>query len=119
MKINVLDLNLGIQKFLEPTQETSLPQPRTLVSSAIKDDGLEELYAPKNYKQLIEEVLFPQISDSEILRPEIFSQNLLSCIEKMKYVDNDIIKQVVNEDLQILLENQELLRVYCGLMIEG
>ena len=119
MKINLLDSNLGIQKFLETTQETSLPQPRTLVSSAIKEDGLEELYASKNYEQLIEEVLYPQISDSDILRPEIFSQNLFSCTEKMKHVNNDLVKQVVNEDLQILLENQELLRAYCGLMIGG
>ncbi len=119
MKINLLDSALGIENILSNSQQEELPKARSLVFSVFKEDGLEELYTSKNYGQQIEEALCPLTGDGEILRPEVFSQNLFSCLEKIKQSESVVNLHNVEEDLEILLENKELLRRYCGLMIGG
>lgn len=119
MKIDLLDSSLGIETFLQSSQQVELPKPQSLVFSAFKEDGLQELYLPKNYGQQVEEALCPQTGDGEMLQPEVFSQSLLHCLEKIKTNENMESLRLVQEDLEILLENKELLRAYCGLMIGG
>ncbi len=119
MKINLLDSNLGIQNILDFNTEAELPKARSLASSALKEAGLEDLYAPQNYAQVIEEALCPQTGDGDMLRPEIFSKNLSACAEKMQASTDKTVLDALHSDLLPLAENKELLQAYSGLMIGG
>lgn len=119
MKINLLDSNLGIQNVMDFEQAGALPKAENLAASVLYEAGLEDLYAPNNYAQLIEESLSPGTGDGHILRSEVFAQNIGQCLEKMAASDNEAVKQAVQQELRPLQENKGLLQAYCGLMIGG
>lgn len=119
MKINLLDTNLGIQNVMDFEQAGALPKAENLATSVLYEAGLEDLYAPNNYAQLIEESLSPSTGDGHILRAEVFSQNIGQCLEKMANSDNNVVREAVQQELRPLQENKDLLQAYCGLMIGG
>ena len=119
MKINLLDSNLGIQNVMDFEQAGALPKAENLAASVLYEAGLEDLYAPNNYAQLIEESLSPHTGDGHILRSAVFAQNIGQCLEKLAASDNTVVMQAVQQDLRPLQENKDLLQAYCGLMIGG
>ncbi len=119
MKINLLDSSLGIQNILEYNGSSALPKAENLAASVLYEAGLEDLYAPKNYAQIIEESLSPSTGDGQLLRPAVFSQTLDQCIGKMQESTDSLVRQTVQEELIPLQENKTLLQAYCGLMIGG
>lgn len=119
MKINLLDSSLGIQNIMDTESGLSLPKAEDMAASVLYEAGLEDLYAPKNYGQIIEESLSPSTGDGQLLRPAAFTQTLGQCIEKMQQSDNAFVRQTLQDELLPLQENKALLQAYCGLMIGG
>ena len=119
MKINLLDSSLGIQNIMDAGGGLSLPKAENLAASVLYEAGLEDLYAPQNYAQIIEEKLSPSTGDGQLLRPAVFTRTLGQCIGKMQESENAFVRQTVQEELLPLQENKALLQAYCGLMIGG
>lgn len=117
--INLLDPSLGIQHVMDIRQGEALPTARPLASSVLREAGLEELYAPSNARHLVEQALCPDVGDGEMLRPEVFSAQITSCIEALQQSDDPAVRELIEQDLAPLLENKELLNAYTGLMIGG
>ena len=72
--INLLDPSLGIQNVMDMPEQTGLPRARELASNALNEAGLDELYAPSNAWQLMEQALCPDVGDGSLLSPEVFSE---------------------------------------------
>lgn len=119
MKVNLLDSSLGIQNIMDTGTAGALPKAENLAASVLYEAGLEDLYAPKNYAQIIEESLSPSTGDGQLLRPAVFSRNLDQCIGKMQASSDEFVRRTVSAELVPLQENKALLQAYCGLMIGG
>ena len=117
--INLLDPSLGIQNVLDmPDIGSNLPKARDLGANALKEPGLEELYAPNNARQQVEDVLCPRVSDGSVLSPESVTSAIDEIIEALHdHPDADV--QVMVRDLRQLQNNHQLLQAYLGLMIGG
>ena len=120
-RINLLDPSLGIQTVMESpvSEQNGIPMARQLAANVLREAGLEELYAPNNAAYLVEQALCPDVGDGDLLRPDVFSSNLGSCVETLKTIDDPNVRRTIREDLVPLLENTELLKAYTGLMIGG
>ncbi|MDY0226422.1 type III secretion protein X [Desulfomicrobium apsheronum] len=118
---NLLDPSLGIQDIMDPglSADGQLPQARPLAASVLREAGLEELYSPLNAARLVEQALCPDVGDGELLRPEVFAANLSESFEALKDSQNPEVRDFLNTDLRLLLENRDLLQAYTGLMIGG
>ena len=118
---NLLDPSLGIQDILDPglAPDGQLPRARPLAASVLREAGLEELYSPQNAAKLVEQALCPDVGDGELLRPEVFAANLRESFEALKDSQNPEVRDFLNTDLRLLLENRDLLQAYTGLMIGG
>lgn len=118
---NLLNPSLGIQNVLDMpvTGQTGMPHARQIASNVLREAGLEELYAPSNAAQVTENALCPDVGDGDVLRPEVFAANLRGCAEAMQDSGSPAVRQMLREDLNPLLENNDLLKAYMGLMIGG
>lgn len=118
---NLLDPSLGIQDILDPglAPDGQLPRARPLAASVLREAGLEELYSPLNAAKLVEQALCPDVGDGELLRPEVFAANLRESFEALKDSQHPEVRDFLNTDLRLLLENRDLLQAYTGLMIGG
>ncbi len=117
--INLLDASLGIQNVMDMPETGSLPQARELPANALREAGLEDLYAPVNARQLMEKALCPDVGDGSILSPQTFSGLLRESMQKLEGSSNPAVKEMVSGELRPLLQNGELLQAYLGLMIGG
>ena len=117
--INLLDASLGIQNVMDMPDSGNLPRARELASNALSEPGLEELYAPNNARQLVERALCPDVGDGSMLSPEVFSETLQSCVSSLKGSGDPVVRQMLSEELEPLLQNGRLLQAYLGLMIGG
>ncbi|HJD96695.1 type III secretion protein [Mailhella massiliensis] len=117
--INLLDPSLGIQHVMDMPEPANLPRARELASNALNEPGLEELYAPGNAWQLVEQALCPDVGDGSMLNPEIFSGTLESCLRDLEGSSDPAVQAMLSEELTPLLQNGQLLQAYLGLMIGG
>lgn len=119
--INLLDPSLGIQTVMSAPDlgASSLPEARPLASTTLSNVGLDELYAPKNARQIVETALCPSVGDGELLQPEIFLQLMHSAAESLQKNPDPDVQAVLTQELQPLLANNDLLSAYRGLMIGG
>ena len=119
--INLLDSSLGIQNVMEMSNPSlkGMPEARQIAASVLREAGLEELYSPNNAARHIEQAICPEVGDGDMVRPDAFSRNLQSCAQELEAIDAPVVRQMLREDLLPLLENNELLKAYTGLMIEG
>ena len=117
--INLLDPSLGIQNVMDMPDPGTLPRARELASNALREAGLDELYAPSNAWQLMEQALCPDVGDGSMLSPEVFSDTLQSCVHDLQGCTDPAVKEMVSRELEPLLQNGQLLQAYLGLMIGG
>ena len=117
--INLLDSSLGIQHIMDMPEPSNLPRARELASNALNEPGLEELYAPGNAWQLVEQALCPDVGDGSMLNPEVFSGSLESCLHDLEGSTEPAVKEMLSQELKPLLQNGQLLQAYLGLMIGG
>ena len=117
--INLLDPSLGIQNVMGMPEQTGLPRARELASNALNEAGLDELYAPSNAWQLMEQALCPDVGDGSLLSPEAFSETLHSCVSDLEGSTDPAVRDMLNQELVPLLQNGQLLQAYLGLMIGG
>ncbi len=116
--INLLDHSLGIQNILDMPAAEALPRARDLAANALKEAGLDELYAPANARHMVESLICPDVGDGSILSPEAFAGNMRSCMEELAGSDDAAVRALVDE-LRVLLQNGQLYEAYRGLMIGG
>ncbi len=117
--INLFDSTLGIQNILNETNYDNLPQAKQIAASIIREAGMENIYEAKDFKKLVENLVCPSVGDGEILKPYNFSRALTSLADGLKNTSNYNVQDFLKNDLFPLLENEDLLRTYCGLMVSG
>lgn len=119
--INLLSSSLGIQSVMNTmtTQDQGMPQARPLATTVISEAALDEIYNPATAESLMQKALCPDVGDGEILQPEVFRANLKASMEDLSMSRDPAIRDFVKQDLQSLLENNELLQAYTGLMVGG
>lgn len=117
--INLFNTNLGIQSVLEMHSNDSLPEARQIASSVLRESGMNNVYNATNMQALMQNLLSPSIGDGEILRADRFSRTMEACADSLKNSDDPQVQTFLKEVLFPLLENEELLKTYCGLMIGG
>lgn len=117
--INLLDPSLGIQNVMDVPEHSGLPRARELASNALREAGLDELYAPTNARQLVERALCPDVGDGSMLSPEAFSETLHSCVSELSASTDPAAREMLDQELVPLLQNGQLLQAYLGLMIGG
>lgn len=118
-KINILDPSLGIQSVIAMPSRGKLPKARDLGTNALHEAGLEELYAPGNARQLIEQLLCPDVGDGSVLSPEAFGSSLEESLSVLSQSGEPAVQEFVQKELLPLLQNGQLLQAYRGLMIGG
>ncbi len=116
---NLLDTSLGIQNVMDMPAPSNLPRARELASNALNEPGLEELYAPGNAWQLVEQSLCPDVGDGSMLNPEVFSGTLETCVHDLEGRPEPAVQEMLSQELKPLLQNGQLLQAYLGLMIGG
>lgn len=122
--VNILSSSLGIQSVMDsmPSQESGtqgMPQARPLASTVIHEAALDEVYNPATAESLLQKALCPDVGDGEIVQPEVFRANLKASMEDLSMSRDPAVREFVKQDLQPLLENNELLQAYTGLMVGG
>ncbi|MFI3272812.1 MAG: type III secretion protein [Pseudomonadota bacterium] len=122
--INILSSSLGIQTVMDsmPSQEglsQGMMQARPLATTVIREAGLEEVYNPATAESLMQKALCPDVGDGEMLQPEVFRANLKASMEDLSLSRDPAVRDFVKQDLGPLLENNELLQAYTGLMVGG
>ena len=117
--INLLDPSLGIQNVMNMPDIGALPRAREMAVNVLSEAGLDELYAPRNARQLLEQALCPEVGDGSLLNPETFSGTLKSCVTALDSTGDTSVKDMVERELKPLLQNGDLLQAYMGLMIGG
>ncbi len=116
---NIFDSKVGIQSILNQSHLDNLPQAKQIAASVVQEAGIEDVYSPKNFRKMVESLICPSVGDGEILKPYNFSRALNACADDMKNTSDPDIQDFLMKDLFPLLENEELLRTYSGLMIGG
>ncbi len=119
--ISLLDASIGIGTILGPqeTPETTIPQSRSLASTSLTTTSLEATYAPSNIQTVLEEAICPDAGDGGLLIPSVFSSNLQKCKENLSQSNQIEIQNFLQHDLDPLIDNEALLKMYVSLMIEG
>ncbi len=122
--INLLSSNLGIQSVMDtmPSQEglaQGMMHARPLATTIIHEAGLEEVYNPATAESLMQKALCPDVGDGEIVQPAVFRSNLQASMEDLGLSRDPAVREFVKQDLGPLLENNELLQAYTGLMVGG
>lgn len=119
-RINLLDLNLGIQNVMDsPGRHLPCRGPATGRPPQLSEAGLDEMYAPSNAGRIMEDALRPEVGDGTLLEPGVFSANLARCADKLRERGDAAAEELVREELLPLLENKKMLSAYIGLMIGG
>lgn len=119
ISLNILDPSLGIQNILEQRDTKHMPGARPMAATVLREPGLEDLYTTGNAEKILESALCPQVGDGEILRPDVFSAQLRSCLDNMESNDDPEVQSFVSHELRPMLEDSQLLQAYIGLMVAG
>lgn len=117
--IQLLDPNMGIMSVLDSIQPNHMPGARPMASNVMREAGLEELYAPGTTARQMEAALCPLMGDGEALRPDVFSANLAGSMEALSASTDPAVRAFVEGELRPLMDNNDLLKAYTGLMIGG
>lgn len=117
--VNLFDSRLGIQDVLQHTSSDTLPEAKQIASNIVRDISLEDVYTNLNFMNAVNELICPDVGDGRILQPGEFSYILESCIHELKNSDDPKVQALVSDVLIPLLENEELLDAYMGLMVGG
>ncbi len=122
--VSLLNSSLGIQSVMDamPSQEglsQGMMQARPLATTVIHEAGLDEVYSPATAESLLQKALCPDVGDGEMLQPEVFRANLKASMEDLSMSRDPAVREFLKQDLNPLLENNELLQAYTGLMVGG
>jgi hypothetical protein len=117
---NILNVNLGLQAFLEPTGDVSgLPEPGNIPSNMVPETGLARHYDLDGVDRMVERLLTPRDIPSRVLRPEVFRVALSDALESLKEVRQPDVRRFVRDDLAPILEAGQLYDIYAGLLVGG
>ncbi|MDR2441945.1 MAG: hypothetical protein LBE31_00300 [Deltaproteobacteria bacterium] len=118
MAIDILNPNIGLQGVLDPTiEQSNIPQFQLLPSNALTETSLARHFALTNSQQLIDRSLIPVDIDQELLMPEAFKRNLASAYELLKSSRKPELRRFAREDLANIIEDDELYKIYSGLLV--
>ena len=117
--VNLLNPDLGIQTIMNTSQADRLPDARPLVSSPMREAGLEELYEGHHMDQLVSAALLPAVGDGSILQPDVFHAELRGSLESLRDSREPAVRAFVRDELTPLMDNADLLRAYTTLMVGG
>jgi type III secretion protein X len=120
MAIDLLNVNLGLQSFLDPAAESRpLPEAKVLPQNVVSESGLNRHFDLTGVAQLIDRALTPTGVDEKLLRPEVFWSNLAAARDKLKDSRKQPIRAFLREDLAPILEDGELYDLYASLLVSG
>ncbi|MDR1577779.1 MAG: hypothetical protein LBT86_06105 [Deltaproteobacteria bacterium] len=120
IKNELLNLNVGFQDILPPPdKDYHLPTARPLATNVIAESSLASLFQLVSSDWLIDRALSPELSNPDLLRPEIFRDNLKGAFQELANSRNPDVRRFVNNDLEPLMANNEILSIYCGLLVSG
>ncbi|MBQ7739041.1 MAG: type III secretion protein [Desulfovibrionaceae bacterium] len=114
-----LNPNIGIQSVLTPQDEAHIPESKSLPTTTLSETGLNELFALTTTDKMLEQTLCPKVGDGTILKPTVFSDCLKDALDVLKDSPLPAVKTFVRDELTPLLENENLLKAYSGLLIGG
>ena len=117
--VNLLNPDLGIQTIMDTSQADRLPDARPLVSSPMREAGLEELYEGHHMDQLVSAALLPAVGDGSILQPDVFHAELRGSLESLRDSREPAVRAFVRDELTPLMDNADLLKAYTTLMVGG
>lgn len=117
--IQLLDSHLGIQDIFHAEERPSIQESNTLAQTTLRENGIDALYQPRTTDSYIESVLTPSVGDGSLVSPAFFSAALAGSFETLKDCEISAVKSFVQGELELLLENEELLKAYTGLLIGG
>ncbi|MDR2366681.1 MAG: hypothetical protein LBF58_01005 [Deltaproteobacteria bacterium] len=118
MAIDILNPNVGLQGVLEATfEQPSLPEAKPFSNNVVNETGLGKHFDLNGSAQFIDRALVPMGVDEELLRPQIFKQNLAKAFEALKSSRKPEFRRFARDDLAPIMEDDELYNLYSSLLI--
>lgn len=117
MANDIFNVGLGLDTPLPPIGDEHLPVAREIVHGIPKDAGIEELYAKDVFQNRVSSPFDFEPENRELLQPFKLQHSLDRLSEKLASVNDSDISEFLNKDVSQLLSNNELLRMYCNLML--
>lgn len=119
MAIELLNPNVGLGGVIPTSNDNHLPNAVQIAPQDTTEIKLDELYQGDGFKAQIEQSFMPKIETDEILQPATMNRNLSNLTEVLANIKDADVRAFLREDLRPLLDNRDLLRAYCGMMISG
>ena len=116
--VNLLNANFGVADILPPLEDGHLPEAADLSTAKLNVSNLEQLFADNNVNSLILKALDFEVKDKELLNGAKFNAALRDIQEELSLSRDPAVREFVRNDLAPLLENQDLLNAYLGMMVE-
>ncbi|MCR5537584.1 MAG: hypothetical protein K6F05_09325 [Succinivibrio sp.] len=121
MAINkILNSSVGIDGVLPPAgQETHLPDASEFVSVGHSAKSLDDLFGQDLQHQSLLNALAPKMDRPEQYEPTHIGRCMDQSLDKLRYISNAQVRELVDEVLQPLADNRQLLKIYTGMMVGG
>ena len=118
MADNIFRLGIGIDTPLPPAgTEEHLPAAKELVHSIRPDIRVEELYSRDDFQRKVSDAFEFMPEDRSLLQPFRLQQKLEQLADKLAKMNNHAAAEFLEKDAGELLKNNDLLRMYCSLML--
>jgi hypothetical protein len=117
MASDLFNVGLGLDTPLPPLAEEHLPVASNIVHGISQDVKVEELYAKDAFQSRVSEPFDFEPQNRELLQPFKLQQSLDKLSDKLKNVNDSDISDFLRNDVTQLLNNNDLLRMYCSLML--
>ena len=115
---DIFKLGLGLDVPLPPTQEEHLQSARNLVHGGVEQDvRIEELYQKDSFQSGISKAFEFMPEERELLQPFKLQKNLENLSMKLKNSSDANVAEILEKEVTQLLNNNDLLRMYCSLML--
>ncbi len=118
---NILNSQVGIGGILPPAgNENHLPDAGDFVSvGQSQHRSLDELFGQDLQQQALLGSLMPKMDRPEQYDPGHIGHCMDTALEKLRYLRDPSVRELVNDVLQPLADNRQLLQVYTGMMVGG
>lgn len=117
MASDIFNVGLGLDTPLPPMADDHLPAASNIVHGISQDVKVEELYVKDAFQNRVSEPFDFEPENRELLQPFKLQQSLDSLSDKLKNVNDSDVSEFLRNDVAQLLNNNELLRMYCSLML--
>ncbi len=116
--VNTLfSVGLGLDTPLPPTSTEKLPEAKNLVNTVSDDIKVDELYSKNSFQEKISQPFDFIPKNKTLLQPYQLQNNLEKLGGKLQNINDSTVSEFLNKDVVPLLNNNDLLRTYCSLLL--